>query len=432
MKNTYLAPSRRHFLKSSLATLTVASASANISKFAHAEGSDVIKIGLIGCGNRGPSAAADAMLADEGVRLVAMADVFMDRIKNKRDMLKEKFPEQVLVDDDHCFDGFDGYENVIESGVDVVLIACASVYHPPYAQAALEAGKHVFVEKPHGIDPPGVRQMKQLCEMARRKKLCLVSGLMNRFIPGVQETMKRIHDGAIGDIVAIEENFLRAPYVLRGRKEGDSEIEYQFRNFYHFSWLSGDDVTQSLVHNLDKALWAMKGRTPVKAHGLGGRSASFGEVYGDVFDHHSVVYDFDDGAKIYAYCRTQHNCHGGVSDVIMGTKGKCDLLKHRITGETNWQYDGPYGSGFKIEHQELFKAIRQGEIIVSDYMVNSTMIAVMGQMACYSGKQLRWDEVYKSNFTFGPKDGDLTTKPPKVPNCYGNYPVAVPGMTKVI
>jgi myo-inositol 2-dehydrogenase / D-chiro-inositol 1-dehydrogenase len=424
------AASRREFLKTTASSIA-AVGSMSVMKSGYAAGRDVIRVGLIGCGNRGPSAAEDAMMADEGVQLVAMADVFMDRVRGKRDDLKGKFPEQVRVDDDHCFDGFDGYRKVIECS-DVVLIACASTYHPQYAEAAIHANKHVFVEKPHGIDPPDVRRMKAVCELAKQKKLCLVSGLMNRFIPGVQETMKRIHDGAIGDIVAIEENFLRAPYVLRGREPGDSEIAYQFRNFYHFSWLSGDDVTQSLVHNLDKALWAMKGQTPARAHGLGGRSASFGEIYGDVFDHHSVVYEYENGVKIYAFCRTQHDCHGGVSDVIMGTKGRCDLLKNRITGETNWQYEGEYGSGFKIEHQELFKAIRSGTPMVSDYMIDSTQIAVMGQMACYSGKQLTWEQAANSNFTFGPKDGSFATPPPKYPDANGNYPVAEPGRVKGI
>lgn len=431
--NAGIKPSRRDFLKTSVAALSTATVSAShITRRVYAAGSDVIKVGLIGCGGRGSGAAMDAMRADDGVRLIAMADVFEDRLQAKRKALKEAMPDQVTVDDEHCFVGFNGYRNVIESGVDVVLIACTSKFHPKYIKAAVDADKHVFVEKPHGIDPPGVRLVKEACETAKRKKLCLVSGLMNRYVPAVRETMKRILDGAIGEIVAIEENFLRAPYVLVPRKPSDSEIEYQFRNWYHFSWLSGDDVTQSLVHNLDKALWAMREKPPAKAHGLAGRSASFGEIYGDVFDHHSVVYEYDDGARIYALCRTQHHCHEGVSDIIMGTKGRCDLLESRITGETNWQYDGPGGSGFRIEHQELFRAIRSGNPIVNDYMANSTMIAILGQMACYSGKQITWEDAYKSDFTFGPPEGDFDTEPPVKPGPDGNYPVAVPGKTKVI
>lgn len=421
---------RRSFLKTSIATAAIATS--DITRRVYAAGSDTIKIGLIGCGGRGSGAALDAMRADDGVRLVAMTDVFEDRLQDKRKMLKENMPEQTQVGDDHCFTGFDGYKNVIASDVDAVLIACASKYHPIYAKAAIDAGKHVFVEKPHGIDPPGVRIIQELIETAKKKKLSLVSGLMNRYIPAVQETMKRVLDGAIGDIVAIEENFLRAPYVLVARTDKDSEMEYQYRNWYHFSWLSGDDVTQSLVHNLDKALWAMQEKPPARAHGLAGRSASFGDIYGDVFDHHTVVYDYDNGAKIYAFCRTQHNCHEGMSDIIMGTKGRCDLLQNTITGETNWKYDGPHGNGFIDEHVALFKGIRSGFPVVSEYMANSTMTAVMGQMACYSGKQVTWDQVCESDHTFGPVGTSFDMEPPKKPDPDGNYPIAVPGKTKVI
>jgi myo-inositol 2-dehydrogenase / D-chiro-inositol 1-dehydrogenase len=424
---------RRSFLKSSAATLSLATLGASgLSRRVHAAGSGVIKIGLIGSGGRGSGAARDAMMVDEGVQLVAMADVFEDRLQNKRKELKENLPDQVKVDNNHCFVGFDAYKKVIASDVDVVLIACASTFHPYYSKCAIEAGKHVFVEKPHGIDPPGIRMMKEVCDMAKKKKLCLVSGLMNRYVPEVRETINRIKDGAIGDIVAIEENYLRPPYVLVPRTAKDSEIEYHFRNWYHFSWLSGDDVPQSLVHNLDKALWAMNEKTPVKAHGLAGRSASFGDIYGDVFDHHTVVYEYDDGAKIYAFCRTQHNCHGGVSDIIQGTKGRCDLLKNRITGETNWHYTGKTDSGYKVEHKEMLDAIRAGKYIVNDYMVNSTMTGILGQMACYSGKQLTWEQAYNSDFTFGPSEYSFDMESPKLPSTYGNYPIAIPGRTKVI
>lgn len=420
--------SRRTFLKTSSAAALSLSA---VNRFGHAAGNDEIKVGLIGCGGRGTGAAMDAMKADEGVRLVAMADVFQEHVDASKNEIKSKMPDQFAVKDECCFAGCDGYKKVIESSVDVVLIACASLFHPKYMKAALEAGKHVFVEKPHGIDPSGIQIVRESIALAKEKKLSLLSGLMSRYIPGVQETMKRIHDGAIGDIVAIEENFLRAPYVLKERRPGDKEMEYQFRNWYHFSWLSGDDVTQSLVHNLDKARWALREKTPAKAHGLAGRSSMFGYLYGDVFDHHSVVYDFDDGVKIYALCRTQDNCHGGVSDIIMGTKGRCDLLANRITGETNWEYQGVSGGGYVEEHQALFKGIRSGSPVVSEYMADSTMTAILGQLACYSGQQISWEDGNKSKFTFGPTDGDFEMEPPKKPGPDGNYPIAVPGKTKV-
>ena len=425
--------SRRTFLKTSAAAFSTAAFSlSTVNRFGQAAGNDVIKIGMIGCGGRCTGAAMDAMKADDGVRLIAMSDVFQEHVDGSRNEIKSKMPDQFAVDDDHAFVGLDGYRKVIDSGVDVVLIACASLFHPKYMKAALEAGKHVFVEKPHAIDPTGIQMVRESIELAKEKKLSLLSGLMSRYIPGVQETMKRIHDGAIGEIVAIEENFLRAPYVLKARRPTDQEMEFQFRNWYHFSWLSGDDVTQSLVHNLDKALWALHEQTPAKAYGLAGRSSMFGDIYGDVFDHHSVVYDYENGVKIYALCRTEDDCHNNVCDIIMGTKGRCDLLANRITGETNWQFDGISGGGYVEEHQALFKGIRSGNPVVSDYMANSTMTAILGQLACYSGKQLTWDEGCQSKFTFGPLDGDLDMEPPKKPDANGNYPIAVPGKTKVI
>ena len=404
----------------------------NVNRFGYAAGSDEIKIGLIGCGGRGSGAANDALDADPGVKLIALGDIFADKVQDTLKGLQERKPGQVAVKDDHCFVGFDAYRKVIDCGVDVVLIACTSLFNPKYFKAAVDAGKHVFAEKPHGIDPPGVRSAIETFARAKQKKLCVVSGLVYRYDPAFRETMKRVHDGAIGDILAIEENYLRAPYRLVPRRPGDREIEYQFRNWYHFSWLSGDDILQSSVHNLDKSLWAMREETPIKAHALGGRSASFGEIYGDVFDHYSVVYEYANGVKIYSFGRAQENCFTGTSDIFIGTKGRCELMKNRITGETNWQYDGPERDGYKVEHEELFKAIRSGTTLVNDYGANSSMIAILGQMACYSGKQITWDEAFKSDFTFGPTDGDFKTDPPKKPDANGIYPIAIPGKTKVI
>ena len=424
------AKSRRDFLKTSMAAAALGGLA--LSRSAHAAGSDVIRIGMIGCGSRCPGAAVNAMNVDPGVRLVAMTDIFADRVQNRRGTLKKEKPNQVDVDDAHCFSGLDGYRHVIES-VDVVLIACSAKYHPVYLRAAIEAGKHVFVEKPHAIDPVGVREVTAACELARQKKLCVMSGLQSRFQPSYQETMKRIHDGAIGDIVAIEENFLRGPYGLYQRQPGRNEVEFQFGNQYHFAWLSGDDVPQSLVHNIDRATWLMGEQTPLKAHGLGGRSASFGEVYGNVFDHHSVVYEYANGVRMYAFCRTENGCYNETTSVYLGTKGRCDFMKYRIQGETNWKYSGHDESPYDLEHKALFSAIRAGEPINSgDYMARSTLVAVMGQLACYSGKELHWDQVSESDFAFPPKAEEvrLDMDPPVKPDEKGWYPVPLPGLTE--
>ncbi len=239
-----------------------------------------------------------------------------------------------------CFPGFDGYKHVIESS-DVVLIANAAKFHPMHAMAALQAGKHVFVEKPHAIDPAGIKMVRAASELAKQKNLCLLSGLQSRFHPGYRETIQRVHDGAIGEIIAIQETLLRAPYVLYPRVPGLTEVEYQASNQYHFYWLCGDDMPQSLVHNLDRARWAMKDQNPVRCHGMGGRSTLKGEIYGNIFDHHAVVYEFAGGVRMYAFCRTIPNCYDENSSVLLGTKGRASVTGTRIEGETNWRYSGP-------------------------------------------------------------------------------------------
>lgn len=421
--------SRREFLKVSAAA---AVGSLAVSRAAHAAGSDVLKVGLIGCGGRGSGAAAQALGADSNAKLFAMADIFEDKVKTSRDRLRKVRPGQVDVDDDHCFVGFDAYEKVIASGVDVVLIACTSKFHAQYTKAGIDAGKHVFVEKPHAIDPPGIRLVQAAAEEAKKKGLSLVSGLCWRYSPVVRETMKRVLDGAIGDIVAIQETYMRGPYRLVGRKPGQSELEYQFRNWYHFRWLSGDDIPQSLLHCTDKGCWAMHEEPPVKAFGLGGRSSSVGSVYGDVFDHHSVVFEYANGVRMFGNCRAETNCYGQVSDKLLGTKGRAHLIKGRIEGETEWKYNGPKGNMYDIEHQELFASIRNGQPINNgQYMVNSTMGAILAQMVVYTGKQMAWDDAFHSHWKAGPDKCSLDMAPPTQPDANGIYPVPVPGITQL-
>ncbi len=426
--------SRRTFLKASAAISASVLGGVDIARSAPVAGDETIRIGIVGCGGRAPGAAVNAMNVDPGVRLVAMADLFEERVRGKRELLKQQKPEQVAVDDDHCFVGFDAYRHVIES-VDVVIIANAAKFHPLHMRAAVEAGKHVFVEKPHAIDPVGVREVQAACELARQKGLSVMSGLQSRYHTGYRETVARLRDGAIGDVVAIEENFLREPYGLYGRQPGMAEVAYQCSNQYHFGWLSGDDVAQSLVHNLDRATWVMGEEPPARAHGLGGRSSSFGEVYGNVFDHHSVVYQYANGARAYAFCRTEVGCYNENSSIIMGTKGRCNLMGMRIEGETNWRYDGPGCNPYDEEHRALFAAIRAGEPINSgDYMARSTLVAVMGQISCYTGAEITWEQAEQSDFYYPPKPEDCSfdMEPPVVPGDDGLYPVPVPGVTKMV
>ena len=429
-------PSRREFLKASTAAATLASLP--VAHSAHAAGSDTLKLGLIGCGGRGSGAALQAMNADPGAKLVAMADIFESRLRASRKNLKQRKPQQTGVDDEHCFVGFDAYRKVIDSDVDVVLIACTSRFHAEYLTAAIAAGKHVFVEKPHAIDPPGVRMVLAAAEEAKRKNLAIVSGLEMRYDFAAREIIGRVFDGAIGDIVSIELTFMRNPYRILQRNPNWTEIEWQYRNWYHFRWLSGDDVPQSLLHMIDTAAWAMHEKTPSRAFGLGGRSSCFGPKFGDCFDHASIVYEYADGLRMHGYDRTQLGCFGDRTARFVGTKGRCLFFNRpggvdgRIEGQTNWRYQGSHVGGHQMEQQELLASIRNGKPINDGQrMARSTMAAVLGQFACYTGKQLEWEETLHSDFAYGPRECDFTTNPPVKPDDRGVYPVPVPGMTKL-
>lgn len=402
----------------------------------HVQGSGRIRVGVVGCGGRGEAAAMNAMNAGKDVRIVAMGDLLRDRAMEKRSALKLKYPEQVEVTDERCFGGFTAYRRVIAES-DVVIIANAAKFHPLHLKAAVEAGKHVFVEKPHAIDPYGIRMARAACDMAKRKGLCVVSGLQSRYHPGYRETMQRVHDGQIGEIVAIQETWLRAPYVLYPRRPGMSEAMYQGSNQYHFNWLSGDDVAQTLIHNLDRSSWALGDAAPLKAWGMGGRSTLKGEIYGNVFDHHAVVYDFPKQVRVYAFCRTIENCYEENSSFLIGTKGKCDLLRLTIMGENPWKSpaDQSKNSAYDLEHVALFDAIRSGKPINNgDYMLRSTMITMLGQFSCYTGRAVTWEQLEQSNFAYPPKPEDCREdmEPPVRPGPDGSYPVYVPGVTKLL
>ena len=423
--------SRRSFLQASSGAVALPFLAG-----AHAAGSDIIRVGVIGCGSRGTGAARNAMSADKGVRIVAMGDLLEARVQEKRAALQERYPQQMAVSNDRCFSGFGAYKGVIEAS-DMVIIANAAKFHPLHQLASIRAGRHVFVEKPHAADPAGVKTVRTACSLAAEKQLSVVSGLQSRFHPGYQETMSQVHDGAIGDIVAIQETWLRPPYGLYPREPGMSEVLFQGSNQYHFNWLCGDDVPQTLIHNLDRSSWALHNAAPMKAYGMGGRSTLSRNIYGNVFDHHAVVYQFPDGVRVYAFCRTIDNCYNENSSLIFGTKGRCDLLKLRIEGETNWQHPGPGENGdpYVLEHVALIKAIRSGEAVNNaDYMVRSTLIAMMGQFACYTGQELTWSQLNGSDFYFPPKPEECheEMEPPVRPEPDGTYPVLVPGESMLL
>jgi len=417
--------SRRDFLKNSTAAVVGGSLAATLVAPAavHAAGSDVLKVGLIGCGGRGMGAAVNAMNAEENVKLTVLADAFPDQIKHARDVLSKQIGARFAVDNEHCFDGFDAYKKVMASDVDVVLLCTPPHFRPAQLRAAIEAGKHVFCEKPVAVDGPGVRHVLESSRLAKEKKLSLVSGLCWRYDLGVRETIQRIQDGAIGDIVAIQENYLTGTLWHRGRQPNWSEMEYQMRNWLYFTWLSGDHIVEQHIHSLDKAVWLNGDKAPVRCFGLGGRQVRTDKQWGNAYDHFAVCYEWDNNVKCFSYTRQMSDCGNDVDDYILGSKGQAALLRHTIKGASDWRYRGPKPSMYDVEHKELFAGIRSGNIINNgEYMSHSTLMAIMGREACYTGQTITSEQMLNSPVVLGPEKyefGDI-----KIPE------IAMPGITK--
>ena len=425
------SPSRRRFLQTSSAGILAGASSLNefLSRSAHAAGSDLLRVGLIGCGDRGTGAAAEALNADQNVRLVAMGDAFADRLQSSLARLKENSAVKAKIDvrEDRCFVGFDAYRQVIGSGVDVVLLAEPPQFRPRHLKAAVEAGKHVFAEKPVAVDAPGIRSVLATCEEARKKRLSIVSGLCLRFSRGFQESIQRIHDGALGEIRALMANDYRGSIWVKPRQPKWSDMEWQMRNWYYFTWLSGDFNVEQHVHYLDICSWIMKGEYPVRAVGMGGRQVRVGPEYGNIYDHHSVVYEYANGTRLFSNCRQQPGCHGDMSCDLLGAKGHAHLSEEdmTITAGTTWKYSGPDNNIYQTEHDELFASIRSGKPINNgEYMARSSMLAIMGRMATYTGQSITWDQAINSAEDLTPEK--LEWGPLPTPS------VAMPGITQFI
>ena len=423
------AANRREFLTRGAAGAL--GAALPLARSVHAAGSDVLRVGLVGCGGRGSGAAVNALNADQNARLTAMADVFPENVRTSRANIRKLKPEQVAVADEHCFAGFAGCQQLLSSGVDVVLLALPTFFHPTYLKACIDAGKHVFCEKIHAVDAPGVRTVLAAAEDARRKGLSIVSGLAWRYHTGVRETMKRVHDGAIGQIVAIEEVCNTGSLRCRHRRPQWTEMEYQIQDWYNFFWLAGDLPGLNLVHNLDKAAWALHEEPPLRVWATGGRQTRIGPQFGDAWDHHAAVFEYADGARLFAYCRQQDGCAAAISDRFLGTKGRCDLLRCQIEGAAPWRYKGSECNRFDLEHVALFSAIRSGKPINNGlYMARSSLLAIMMTWACYTGQVITWEQAMNSNYVVAPKNLAFDAEPPTRPDAQGNYPLPTPGVTR--
>jgi predicted dehydrogenase len=412
---------RRGFLKTTAATAGALAGAAVLGR-AHAAGSDVLKVGLIGCGGRGTGAAEQALTADPNVKLTAMGDAFADRLQGSLRQLKDSsVASRVAVTPETSFTGFDAYKQVIDSGVDVVLLTTPPHFRPMHLKYAVEKGKHAFCEKPVAVDGPGVRSVLESAALSKKKGLCLASGFCWRHDLPKQETMKRIHDGAIGDVLAVHATYNSGGVWHFDREKDWTDMVWQMRNWYYFTWLSGDHIVEQHCHNHDKARWIFKDANPISAIGTGGRTQRTDPKFGHIFDHFAIVYDFPNGGKVFSYCRHWDHCPTEVSDHLIATKGACQLMKHTITGEHPWKFTGKGVNMYQVEHDVLFAAIRAGKVLNDgESMAGSSLMSIMGRMAAYTGKKITWEEALNSKVALGPGSYDWNA-PLSTP------PVAVPG-----
>ncbi|HLW64072.1 MAG TPA: Gfo/Idh/MocA family oxidoreductase [Gemmataceae bacterium] len=383
---------RRDFLKAAgLAAAGVATAS--IVNHAYAGGSDTIKVGLVGCGGRGSGAARDCTSSAPGVKLWALGDVFKGQVDGAKRNLGKALGDKYEVADDRCFDGLDAYQKVLDSGIDLVILATTPGFRPLHLEAAVQAGKHIFTEKPVGVDGAGIRKVLALVDKAKEKKLSVVAGTQRRHQAGYLQTMKQVHDGAIGDIVSARAYWNGDTPWTHARQDWMSDVEFQIKNWYHFVWTCGDHIVEQHVHNLDVINWAMKAH-PISASGMGGRSnrpQGDPAVVGQIFDHFAVEFTYPNGMVMQSYCRQISNCTNNVSEVLVGTKGICHTSGYRINGKP--VFEGSEVNPYVQEHTDLIESIRKGEPLNElKSVAESTMTAILGRMTTYSGQAMTWDE----------------------------------------
>lgn len=430
--------SRRSFIKSS--SLAVAGGTMlgglSLARAAHPYGDETIRIGVIGCGGRGTSAAAHAMNTSGATRLVAMGDAFDDRIQAALRGLS-RYGDQVDVPCQRRFVGFDAYVRVLECDLDLVILATPPGFRPQHFEAAIVAGKHVFAEKPVAVDAAGVRRFLAANSTAQENGLAVAVGLQRHHEKKYQETIARLHDGAIGEVVTSRAYWNGGGVRTRPRREGQTEMEFQMRNWYHFNWLCGDHICEQHVHNLDVINW-VKQAYPVLANGHGGREFRTGHEQRQIFDHHFVEFTYEDNSRLFSQCRHVQGCWNSVSEHVQGTTGRADVSGGKIwdaEGNQIWRFGKGGGGGHQQEHHDLFAQLRSGEIPnEGEYGAMSTMTAILGRMATYSGKSLTMEEAMASEIVVSPADdySSFADSPPVLPDNQGRYPVAVPGVTKVV
>ncbi|MBI3838708.1 MAG: Gfo/Idh/MocA family oxidoreductase [Planctomycetia bacterium] len=434
------AASRRDFLKTSTAIVGGALAgSLAIARSAHAAGDDQIRIALIGCGGRGTGAANQALSTQGNVKLIAMADIYKDHLDHSYQTLlkQENLKSRIDVPDDRKFVGFDAFQKALDAGPDLVILATPPGFRPMHFEAAVKANKHIFMEKPVATDAPGVRRVLAAAEESKKRNLAVGVGLQRHHQNVYLETIKRLQDGAIGEIIATRVYWNGSTPWMHERKPGQSEMDYQLTNWYYFTWICGDHIVEQHIHNMDVINW-LKNGYPVKANGMGGCQVRKGKDYGETFDHHCVEFEYADGSRMFSQCRHIPGCWNSVSEHAHGTKGTANIGNGMIkstSGSTveTWRYRGPTPDPYQVEHDDLFASIRSGNPInEAENGAKSTMTAILGRMCTYSGKEVTWDQAINSEINLAPDEFSFAATPKSLPDANGLYQLPVPGLTKVV
>ena len=431
---------RRNFVKNSTLVITgVLSTGATVEAMANVNREKKLKLALVGCGGRGSGAAVQALTADENVELVAMADAFSDRIEKSLKGIKEHFDgeKKIIVKEKNRFVGFNAYKKAIDLA-DVVILTTPPGFRPYHFEYAIQNDKHVFMEKPLATDPVGIRKVLATAKIAKAKKLNVVVGLQRHYESKYIDLKQRVDEGEIGKIRGGQVYWNDAGVWTKKRQAGQTELEYQMRNWYYFNWLCGDHILEQHIHNIDVANWFI-GDYPISAQGMGGRQVRTGKDHGEIFDHHFVEFTYASGAVISSQCRHIRGTMRRVDEVFQGTKGSIEIGKGEITnldGNSKYKYPKKWGEDpnpYQVEHNKLFASIRNGGVISdAENGAMSTLTAILGRMATYTGKKITMEEALNSKLHLMPEKVTWETTPPSLPDSEGNYPIPMPGKTKMI
>ena len=429
--------SRRNFVKGS-ATVAggIILGAMPLGMSAQAAADKKIKIAVVGCGGRGTGAAVQALSVSQNVELVAMAEAFKDNLdKSYNNIVAEvKDKKRVNVKDKNKFVGFDAYKQAIDLA-DVVILTTPPGFRPIHLEYCINNDKHVFCEKPLATDGTGIRKVLELAALSKKKNLNIVVGLQRHYQTVYREMIKRIHDGMIGEVTSAQAFWNGGGVWTRARKPGMTEMEYQMRNWYYFNWLCGDHIVEQHIHNLDVINWVKQGY-PVMAQGMGGRQVRIGKDTGEIFDHHYVEFHYEDDTIMNSQCRHIKGCFNKVAEEVTGSKGRANSQGEilDLNGNIVWKHRGKEDPNpYQVEHDELFASIENGGVINDlENGAMSTMTAILGRLATYSGKVVTMDEALNSEIKLVPSTFGWDVNPPILPDSNGNYPIAVPGVSKVI